>query len=173
LIGVYGGEGAELEAVDESKDGGAAGGDVVVGEEYVEVAEGVVDALGGLEALVAGEEGGFEVECVGFVELLGVGEAERSARGHYSELATEAGGPAALAAVRVAGGNGVSGLRFGVFERGHFFLQVGERVYPTPRMFFVRVANKGVRLDAASRASRTERRLTVERGKKEHGIGKG
>jgi len=33
---------------------------------------------------------------------------------------------------------------------------------PHPPVFFVRVANKGLRLDAASRASRGERRLTVD-----------
>ena len=145
LVGVDGGERAEDEAVDEGKDGSAAGGDAVGGEEFVEIAKSEVDALSGLEALVIGEKGGFEIEGVGSVELLGVSEAERSARGHDSELT----------AVRVAGGNGVRGLRFGAFELGHFFLQIGERVY-------VRVANKGVRFDAASRASRTERRLTVD-----------
>lgn len=79
MIGVDGGESTELEAVDESEDGGAAGGDVVVGEEDVEVTEGVVDALGGLEALVAGKEGGFEVEGVGFHPLPSVRETEKLA----------------------------------------------------------------------------------------------
>jgi hypothetical protein len=52
-----------LEAVDVGENGGAARGDVVVGEEYVEIAKRVVDALGGLEALVVGEKGGLKIEA--------------------------------------------------------------------------------------------------------------
>jgi hypothetical protein len=162
VVGVDGGKGAELEAVDVGEDGGAAGGDVVVGEEDVEVAEGVVDALGGLEALVAGEEGGFEIEGVGSVELLGVSEAKRGAGGHDGELATATGRPAALAAGRIAGGDGNGGFRFGAFGLSHFFLQSGIRGIPHPRVFFVRVATKGVMVDAASKASRKSKRLTVD-----------
>jgi len=147
LIGGDGGKSAELEAVDESENGGAAGGDVVVGEEDVEVAERVVDALSGLEALVAGKKGGFEVEGVGSVELLGVREAKRSARGHDSELATAAGGPAALTAGRIIDGIGDGGCGF------HFFLQ-REVGIPHPRVFFVRVANKGVRCDVARKSGK-------------------
>jgi hypothetical protein len=162
VVGVDGREGAKLEAADVGEDGGAARGDVVVSEEDIEVAEGVVDALGGLKALVTCEEGGFEVEGVGSLELLGVGETEGSAGGYDTELATAAGGPAPLAAVRVAGGDGVSRLRFGVFEFVHFFLQIGDEGYTPPRVFFVRVANKGDMVDAASRASRNVTRLKVE-----------
>ena len=39
---------------------------------------------------------------------------------------------------------------------------LAESGYPHPPVFFVRVANKGVRLDAASRASREEKRLRVD-----------
>jgi hypothetical protein len=51
LIGVDGGKGAELEAVDVGEDGGAARGDAVGGEEFVEVAESEVEALCGLKSL--------------------------------------------------------------------------------------------------------------------------
>ena len=104
---------------------------------------------------MAGKKGGLEVEGVGSVELLGVGEAERSARGHDGEFATAAGGPAALAAGGIIDAIGDGGCSF------HFFLH-GEVGIPHPRVFFVRVANKGVRFDAASRASRTERRFKVD-----------
>ncbi len=94
VVGVDGGEGAELEAIDVGEDGGATGGQVVVSEEYVKVAEGIVDGLGGLEALAAGQKGGLEIEDVGFIELLGMREAEGSAGSSDIELAAAAGGPA-------------------------------------------------------------------------------
>jgi hypothetical protein len=75
----------------------------------------VVDALGGLKALVVGEECGLEIEAIGFVELLGVREAKRSAGGGDGELATAAGRPAMVAAHRVTDGIGFDGLRFRVF----------------------------------------------------------
>jgi len=115
VVGFNGGEGSEQEAIYVGENGGAAGGDVIVGEEYIEVAEGIIDALGGLEALGAREEGGLEIEAVGFVELLGMRETERSAGGSDSELATAAGGPTVLATSRVIGGIDFSGLRFCVF----------------------------------------------------------
>ena len=52
----------------------------------------MVDTLGGLKALVVGEECGLKIEAVGFVELLGVRKAERSAGGGNGELATAAEG---------------------------------------------------------------------------------
>jgi hypothetical protein len=49
-------ERAEEPAIDVSEDGGAARGNVVFREKLVKVAEGVVDALGGLEALGIADE---------------------------------------------------------------------------------------------------------------------
>ena len=51
IVGVNGGEGAEEQAVDIRQDGGAARRDAVLSQKLVQVAESVVDALGGLEAL--------------------------------------------------------------------------------------------------------------------------
>ena len=80
LVGIDGGKGAELEAVDVGKDGGAArrcscwrGGYRGYG--------GIVDSLGGLEGVAIGQKGSLEIESIGFVELLGVRKAEGSARG--------------------------------------------------------------------------------------------
>jgi hypothetical protein len=115
VVSADGGEGAEQKAIDVGENGSTTGGDVIVREEYIEVAEGVIDALGGLEALGAGEKGGFEIEAVGFVELLGMSETKGSAGGNDSELATTTGGPAVLAASRVIGGIDFSGLRLCVF----------------------------------------------------------
>src|SRR5258708_27609789 len=66
IVGVDGGEGAKEQAVDVSQNGGAARGYGILGQELVEVAEGVVDALGGLEALGIPDErrvdvGGFSL----------------------------------------------------------------------------------------------------------------
>lgn len=80
LVGVDGGEGAEEKRVDVGENGSAARGDVVVSEELVEAAEGIVDALGGLEVLGVGEEGSLEVERVGFFEREHVGATEKVAR---------------------------------------------------------------------------------------------
>jgi hypothetical protein len=115
VVSADGGEGAEQKAIDVGENGSTTGGDVIVGEEYIEVAERIIDALSGLEALGAGEKGGLEIEAVGFIELLGMREAEGSAGSSDIELAAASGGPAVLAAIRVAGGASVSGLRFRVF----------------------------------------------------------
>ena len=67
VVSVDGGEGAEEQAVDVGKDGGATRGNAVLGEEFVEVAEGVVDALGGLKALGAANERLIDVALFGFL----------------------------------------------------------------------------------------------------------
>ncbi len=51
IVGVDLRQSAQEQAVDVSQDGGAARGDVVLGEKLVKVVEGIVDALSGLEAL--------------------------------------------------------------------------------------------------------------------------
>ena len=68
-----------------------------------------------MEALAAGEKGGLEIEAIGFIELLGMREAEGSAGSSDIELAAAAGGPPVLTASRVIGGIDFSGLGFGVF----------------------------------------------------------
>jgi hypothetical protein len=55
-IGVDLRESAEKEAADVGENGGTAGRDAVLGQEFVKVLEGVVDALGGLEALEVSDE---------------------------------------------------------------------------------------------------------------------
>jgi hypothetical protein len=37
VVGINGAKGAELEAVDEGEDGGAAGGEIAAGEKLIEV----------------------------------------------------------------------------------------------------------------------------------------
>jgi hypothetical protein len=61
IVGVDGGKGAEEQAVDVSKNGSAARGDVVLGEKLVEVAQGVVDAMGSLEPLRVPDERSIDV----------------------------------------------------------------------------------------------------------------
>jgi len=110
IVGVDGGEGAEEQAVDVRKNGGAARGDVVLGEKLVQIAQGVVDALGGLEALGIPDER--RVDVGGFSLLLGsemVGtQAGALVRGEETALAT--GGSVKLAASGKC--RGVIGLWF-------------------------------------------------------------
>jgi len=51
-------EGAQKEAADVGENGGTAGRDAVLGQEFVEVLEGMVDTLGGLEALEISDQPG-------------------------------------------------------------------------------------------------------------------
>ena len=55
-IGVDLGQCAQEQAVDIGQDGGTAGRDAVLGQEFIKVLEGMVDALGGLEALEVADE---------------------------------------------------------------------------------------------------------------------
>jgi len=101
---IDGGESAEEEIADVGEDGSAAGRDVAGGEELVEVAEGVVDALGGLEALPLEEERFGEVgELILLEEML---RAEAGARVLGERTALAAGG----GAIGTASGEG---WRFG------------------------------------------------------------
>ncbi|OLD58584.1 MAG: hypothetical protein AUI33_17445 [Ignavibacteria bacterium 13_1_40CM_2_61_4] len=50
MIGIDLGQGAEEQATDEGENGSAAGRDAVLGQEFVEMLQGMVDALSGLEA---------------------------------------------------------------------------------------------------------------------------
>jgi len=69
VIGVDGGEGAELEAADVSENGGAASGDAIGGQEPVKVVERVVDALGGLKTLATVGESRVDVSVLLLHEL--------------------------------------------------------------------------------------------------------
>jgi hypothetical protein len=60
VISIDLGQGAEKQATDEGENGGAAGRDAVLGQEFVEVLQGMVDALGGLETF----EISYELEVV-------------------------------------------------------------------------------------------------------------
>jgi hypothetical protein len=58
----------EKQAADAGENGGTAWGDAVLSQEFVEVVEGMVDALSGLEALEVPDE--VEVVVCGFHLLL-------------------------------------------------------------------------------------------------------
>src|SRR5713226_9151003 len=59
VVGVDGREGAQEQAVDIGENGGTPRGDAVPGQEPVEGAQGMVDALSGLESLgLAGQSEG-------------------------------------------------------------------------------------------------------------------
>jgi hypothetical protein len=64
------GKGAEKQAIDVRQNGSTARGDAVLGEELVEIVEGVVDALSGLEVVVIRGElevvvGGLDLQLFG------------------------------------------------------------------------------------------------------------
>jgi hypothetical protein len=118
---VDGGEGAEEQASDVGKSGGAAGGDVAAGEEPKEMSEGMIDALGGLEIFgAAGEQVG-EVVSVGGWRFRVAG-AELGLRVLDEASALAAGRGVVLATFGCAGGFGVSfGVRVRCFH-GRSFL---------------------------------------------------
>jgi len=94
---------------------------------------------------VVGEERVLEVEGVGFHKLLHMGVAKRLSRTLDGQLATATGRGAVLATIEINDGAGVSGF--------HVFLQCGEGD-THPRCFFVRVANKGVMVDAVCKSDK-------------------
>lgn len=108
IVGVDLRERAEEQAIDVSEDGGAAWGNVVFGEKLVKVAEGVVDPLGGLEALGIADERGVDVTRI-FLFFNGqmVGTQTGVLIGG-EETALAARGSVKLAASRQCGG--ISGL---------------------------------------------------------------
>jgi len=156
-VGVDGGEGAEKQAADVRENGGAARGDAVLRQELVEVHEGMVDALRGLEKL---ELRGQVLVVIGgqFLFVAGVVAcAEGGARARREA--------AALAAARVVMG-AANGQRDGILcLRFHFFL-VGEGpsrnalgVRDThPRVFFRKssdlIENKRVEILGAAKQFR-------------------
>src|SRR5579859_7223198 len=102
LVVVDGGEGAEQEVGDVGEDGGAAWGDAAFGEEMVEGAEGVVDALGPLKGEGAGGKSGREIFGVAGLGS-GVTGAEGAVGVDRGHAALAAGGGAVLAALRSGG----------------------------------------------------------------------
>jgi len=106
-----GGEGAEELVGDVGEDGGAAGGDFVLGEEEQQAREKVVYLGGGGEVVEVGGKGGGDFGGVGWRRSgrLGVLRAERLAA-EADEAATHAVGEAIVAASRVIDGAGFSEL---------------------------------------------------------------
>jgi hypothetical protein len=100
VVGVDGGESTEEQAVNVRQNRSAARGDAVLGQEFVEVLEGMVDALGGLEALEVSDEleaviGGLLLDLFG--EMLA---AEAGVRVGNGKTAAAAG----VSAMRTTGG---------------------------------------------------------------------
>ena len=97
VVVLDGGEGAEEQAADVGENGGAAWGDAAFGEEIVEDAEGVVDALRPLEIVSVPGEGdtkifgvaGFGTDVCGAERAIGVGDQGTAlATGASAMLAT-------------------------------------------------------------------------------------
>jgi len=106
-------QGVKKQAGDVREDRGAACGDLVSGKKLVELAEGVVDALGGLKMLSRSRE---VVEIVGVFHLFLLGEmvgAETGLSVTGRETAATAGGGAVGATER----GRKSCLEFHVFPR--------------------------------------------------------
>jgi hypothetical protein len=120
-------ERAEEQAADVGENGGTARGDAVLGQEFVEVAEGMVDALGGLEVVEIPGEG--DVKIGGFLLLLfgTMLGTECGVRAGSGETTLAAGGSAMLAPGREQ--RGVNSLQF------HFGSPWEGEGYPTPGVF--------------------------------------
>ena len=104
--------------------------------------------------MVVGEECGLEIEDVRFLQLDGVGVTEKLAWGLDRELATTAGRRAVLAASGIDSGIDTNRLNIRFFLNGHVSLQMEGEDIPTPRCFFVRVASKGLMVDAARKSGK-------------------
>ena len=111
---VDGGEGAEDEAGDVGERLGAADGDGVSGEEFIELDEIVVDALGVLEILGAAEEDGGDVGGLFGGSLVGEVPGE--------VLGAEAGGVRGEETALTAAGGEAMGAA------GHFWSNAGARL---------------------------------------------
>jgi hypothetical protein len=99
VVVLDGGEGAEEQAADVGEDGGAARGDAAFGEEIVEDAEGVVDALRPLEIESVPGEGDTKIFGVaGFGT--GVSGTEGTTGAGHQGTTLAAGASAMLATLR-------------------------------------------------------------------------
>ena len=109
---VHGGEGAEEQVADIGQDSGTARGDLVVGKELVQFAEGMVDAGGGLESLGLACEGGSKFsEVTLFALLISVFETEAGVVVGNGQTAKAATGEAKLTMEQRGDGN--DARRFG------------------------------------------------------------
>jgi hypothetical protein len=104
IVVVDGGKCAEKETADVSEDGGATGRDASFGKEFVENAQGVVDALGALKVEGVPGELDSEVEFDGI--LCGMVRAEAGGRVVRERTALATGGGAMLTAFCVTGSAG-------------------------------------------------------------------
>lgn len=133
-VEVDSGEGTEQKAADVGEDGGAAGRDTILRDEVVEIAEGEVDALGGLEILRILEELGAKVFFDGLILAeASVTRAEGSVCGEDREAATGAVLEEVLTTRIVVDGIGVigCGVHFGSSE----VEILREEAVPLPRAF--------------------------------------
>jgi hypothetical protein len=120
---IDGGKGAQEQIVDVGEDGSAARGDAILGEEHVQLAEGMVDAGGSLEVFGVAGKGGGEIGDVGILVVTdGVLETEAGIRVGDGLKATAAAGGAMLAMRLGRCGAGVRGL--GIHD-GSFSGRVG------------------------------------------------
>src|SRR5216683_1314569 len=104
-IGVDCRQGAEEQVADIGEDGGAARGDTALGQERVEGSEGIVDALGVLEAAgFLGEERQEVLGVAGFRSRVSSAEGTTRVGNHGAALAT--GGSAMLASLGSEVGTG-------------------------------------------------------------------
>ena len=85
--------------------------------------------------MVVGEECGLEIEDVRFLQLDGVGVAEKLAWGLDGELATTAGRRAVMAASGIDSGIDANRLNIGFFLSGHVSLRMEGEGIPTPGVF--------------------------------------
>jgi hypothetical protein len=109
---VDGGEGAEEQIADIGQDSGTARGDLIVGKEFIQFAEGMVDAGCGLEIL------GLACECRGefnevtlFAQLIGVFETKAGVVAGNGQTAKAAAGEAILAMEQSRVGGGARRVR--------------------------------------------------------------
>src|SRR6266849_7389350 len=104
-IGVDCGQGAEEQVADIGEDAGAARGDAALGQERVQGSEGIVDALGVLEAAsFLGEERQEVLGVAGFRSRVSSAEGATRVGNHRAALAT--GGSAMLASLGSEVGTG-------------------------------------------------------------------
>jgi hypothetical protein len=130
-VGVDCGKGAKKKAVDVSENGGTASGDTILRDEVIEIAEGEVDALGGLEVLRILEEFGGEIFFDGLILAeASVARAEGGIGAHDGESATST-----VLKLMHAAGDGVAGIGVSDFFV-HFdllsIIEIGVKGMPLP-----------------------------------------
>jgi hypothetical protein len=134
---VDGGEGAEEQVADVGQHSGTARGDLIVGKEFIQFAQGMVDASRGLEILGLACEGRGEFnEVTLFALLIGVFETKAGVVVGNGQTAKPATGEAMLTMEQ--GGFGSDARRFSShsssFPTGAGMFHFGKSWYP-PRLF--------------------------------------